>query len=127
MKPVVRRLPRQRHVLIAALLLALGPLVLKPAIGPFEPTWGGHVPATWAVLILLAFGVVAFSGGLLLIARSRPAGNRASYYVGAAFGTLVAIVPVGLALFWSVNVFAIFLALPYAIGSVGLVAWLRRS
>jgi hypothetical protein len=98
---------------------------MKPAIGPFDPVWGGQEPPLWACLVLVAFALVGMVGGAFLLLRAAPAANRASYYIGAIFSIPAVSLPLWFALFWVVNIFAVMLTLPYAVGTVGLIAWLR--
>ena len=83
---------------------------------------------TWAAAAALACAAATLAGGITLIRCARPArGARASYYLAVAGGAAIAIVPLWPALFWCVQLLAVVLVIPYAIGLVGFTAWLRSQ
>ena len=118
---------RRWPLILVTLVLAAAPALLSPAVGPFEPVWGGSVLPTWTAWVATACALVSLVGGVRLVKQGRRGSDRASYYVKVAGGTLALAVPVWVGLFWLVNLLSFILVLPYTLGIVGVAVRIHRS
>ncbi len=116
----------RRPTIVVALALVLATVLIAVLVEPFTPIWGGPESPVWVDTLGIICGVISLLGGTWLIVRGRPETERAAYYVGACFGVLGLVIPLWFGLFLLVNVLALVLTLPYAVGIVGLVIRLRR-
>lgn len=117
---------RRRRAIVVAVALVLATVLLAFFVEPFTPVWGGPESPVWVAVLGIACGVVSVLGGTWLIFRGRPESGRAAYFVGVCFAVLGLVIPLWFGLWLLVNVLALVLTLPYALGIVGLVIRLRR-
>ena len=113
-------------MIMVAVVLVLATVLLALFVEPFVPIWGGPESPVWVYMLGIICGVISLLGGTWLVVRGRPESERAAYYLGVCFAVLGLVIPLWFGLFLLVNVLALVLTLPYAVGLVGLVILLRR-
>ena len=117
----------RRPTIVVALALIVATALIALFGEPFAPMLGVAQSPVWVDVLGMVCSAVSLLGGTRLIVGGRPATGRTAYFVGVGFATVGAAIPLWFGLFVLVNVLAVVMTVPYALGLVGLVIRLRRS
>jgi hypothetical protein len=118
---------RRRPAVLVALALVAATLALSPAAGSWLPAWGAPELSGRAAALAIGCALVGLVGGIFLIVRARPATERLSYYIGATAAALALMIPLWIGLGRLVGLLTVVLTVPYAVGLVGFVVWMRHT
>jgi O-antigen/teichoic acid export membrane protein len=109
-------------------LLFAAPWILHLGTGDFAPTWGAPEIPTWVVIGTFATAGIGVALGWLGVRRGLPPTHRARYSAMVTASVIV-LTPIALiALFQLVHIFAVVLALPYALALVAaFTGWRKKT